>query len=71
MQTNNDGAAAAGRRVLRCPNVTCAMHGETTDLCVCRCCRRATVRSIYRPQPTMGFKRATATAGTSLAGRRT
>jgi hypothetical protein len=74
MQKNTDvgaGSAAAVGRVLRCPNVTCAMHGQTTNLWVCRCCHRATVRSIYRPRTTMGFKRVTARAGTSLARRRT
>lgn len=44
----------------RCPHERCQMHGETTMLSVCRCCHRATVRSIYRPQATIGYRRGTA-----------
>ncbi len=34
----------------KCPNENCAMHGKTTNLTVCHCCYRATVRSIYQPR---------------------
>jgi hypothetical protein len=33
----------------KCPNENCAMHGKATNLAVCHCCYRATVRSIYEP----------------------
>lgn len=34
----------------KCPNENCAMHGKATNLAVCHCCYRATVRSIYEPR---------------------
>jgi hypothetical protein len=70
MQTNDGfdaGRDAAGGGSLLCAHERCPMHGEKTNLSVCRCCHRATVSSIYQPRTTMGYKRVAASGRTSLA----
>jgi hypothetical protein len=42
--------AAMAKSDRKCPHEHCAMHGKTTNLSVCRCCHRATVRSTYQPR---------------------